>query len=135
MKKFLSVICLTVCLLITATPVKAQFQPMKTSLVLAHTYDSNGWYFALDTLAGKVPVMIQVYDSLGTWSNATITCDSVSRRSFANTRDEAWLNAMLQYQKGYTPFGLMMTAFFYKWASTGKLYYPSHYSKLLVYYR
>lgn len=136
MKKLFALLSISLLIIFISPSVHAQTAPIKTSSLLTHTYDVNGWYFVLDTLAGKAPVMIQVYDSTtSTWATATVACDSISRRTFGNTRDQAWLTGLLQYQKSYNTFGILPETFYYRLLSTGKLYYPSHYNKLLVYYR
>ena len=121
---------------------KAQYEPMKTYTLISHHYDSNGWFFFLDTaLTGKAPLMVQVYDSVGAvWATPTVVCDSVSRRTFTNTTDEGWLTALLQFQKlSNNPFGILNVpnSFYYRWqgTTTTKIHYPSRYTKLRVYYR
>lgn len=143
MKKLFALLTLTAFLFIAnVQTTKAQYQPMKTYVLITHTYDSNGWYFALDTpLNGKAPVMIQLYDStLLAWTTPTPISDSVSRRSFSNTTDEGWFTALVQYQKlANNPFGIMNTLanFYYRWqgSTSTKIHYPSHYNKMRVYYR
>ena len=143
MKKLFALFTLTAFLLIAnVNTAHAQYQPMKTYVLITHTYDSNGWYFALDTpLTGKAPVMVQLYDStLLAWGTPTVICDSVSRRTFSNTTDEGWFTALVQYQKlAANPFGIMncLANFYYRWQGTTstKLYYPSHYNKIRFYYR
>lgn len=143
MKKLFALFLLTAFMAVAnVETAKAQYQPMKTTLTYTHWYDSNGWYFSIDTLlAGKAPVMIQVFDSVSNvWATPTVVCDSVSRRAFSNASDDAWFTALIQYQKlSNNPFGIMnaLANFYYRWqgTTTTKIHYPSRYTKLRVYYR
>lgn len=143
MKKFIALLTLTAFLLIAnVNTAHAQYQPMKTYVLITHTYNGTGWYFPLDTaLTGKAPVMVQLYDSTTLkWATPTAICDSISSLSFTNTTDEGWFTALVQYQKlSANPFGIMncLANFYYRWqgTTTTKIYYPSHYNKMRVYYR
>jgi len=106
------------------------------SFQVNHTFDGSDTYFKIDTLIGKAPVLVILYDSIQTkWVNPANVADSLLATSTAtNYSDLTWFTTLLWSQKTKL-FGILPDGFYTKIKGSGKLYYPKRYSKIAYYYK
>lgn len=133
MKKFIAFLFLAIAFTV-ATPTATKAQNL--SFQVNHTFDGSDTYFKIDTLIGKAPVLVVLYDSIaGKWVNPANVADSLLATSTAtNYSDLTWLTTLLWSQKTKL-FGILPDGFYNKVKGSGKLYYPRRYSKIAYYYK
>lgn len=133
MKKFIAFLFLAIAFMVVApTASKAQ----NASLLVNHTFDGSDIYFKIDTLIGKAPVLVILYDSVaGKWVDPKNVADSLSASSTATYySDLTWITTLLWSQKTKL-FGILPDGFYNKVKGSGKLFYPRRYSKIAYYYK